>query len=160
MNSLFLKTCAPVVLVALMGCDVSVGRARDDYEDDYDRRADDGLPPPPPDATLPVAGGEAGLSVEWTIDGATDPRACDDFDVARAYVTIEDDGGLVDEADVDCGAFGYDSPPVPPGIYWATVELRDAAGRALTDAAESDETDVRPGGSSYLSVDFSESSFL
>jgi hypothetical protein len=136
-----------------MGCQVAVADPQDDY---YEER------PAPRSSVGPVSSvgsSEVELSVEWTIEGSTDPRACADYDVDHAYVTIEDDRGLVDEAEVSCEAFGYAAPPLPPGIYWATVTLRDASGYDLTDVAETDDHELPPGVSDYVSINFSGSSF-
>jgi hypothetical protein len=147
MHSLLFRNCAAAAFASLMGCQVAVSDPHDDYVEG----------PPPRGAA--VGGAEAALTVEWTIEGSTDPRACYDFDVDHAYVTIEDDYGLVDEADVDCEAFGYDAPLLPPGVYWASVVLRDATGYDLTEVAQTDDYDLPPGASDFVAIDFSGSSF-
>ena len=137
--------CLGCVLLALAGCEVSAGR--DDY---YDESVPPGR----------VGGGDAALSVDWTIEGSTDPLACDDFGVDHADVIIEDDEGVVDEVEVPCEAFRYDTRALPPGRYSASVVLRDARGRDLTDIAESDARVLQPGDSAHVSFDFPEELFL
>jgi hypothetical protein len=150
MPSLFFRAGAAVALTSLMGCQVAVDDPHDDYYEEG---------PAPRSSASSVGASEAELSVEWTIEGSTDPRACLDYDVDHAYVTIEDDRGLVDEAEVSCEAFGYAAPPLPPGIYWATVVLRDSRGYDLTEVVETDDTDLPPGVSDFVSIDFGGSSF-
>jgi hypothetical protein len=151
MRSFLICGCTAIALVSLMGCEVAVDDPNDDY---YEER-----PSSARSSAGSVRGGEGALSVEWTIAGTTDPRACFDYEVDHAYVTIEDDRGLVDEADVDCEAFGYDAPPLPAGVYWATIVLRDSSGLDLTEVAETDERDLPPGSSDYVSINFGDSSF-
>jgi hypothetical protein len=151
MPSLLFRNGAALVFASLMGCQVAVDDPQDDYYPD-DRG--------PSRGSAAVGRADAALSVEWTIEGSTDPRACYDYAVDHAYITIEDDGGLVDEAEVDCEAFAYDAPTLPPGTYWASVVLRDLDGYDLTDVAESDDYDLPPGASDYVSVDFSGGAFL
>jgi hypothetical protein len=149
MNRSALLACVALVFA---GCEVSTGHG-DDYQDST-------VPPPRSGSVGNVSGGEADLSVEWTIEGSHDPGACDDYDADHASISIEDEVGVVDEVDVPCEAFGYDAPPLPAGTYWATIVLRDARNHDLTDEAETEERDLPPGASDYVSVDFSEDSFL
>jgi hypothetical protein len=150
-------------LAALAGCTVSTRSPADDRAYPADDRdfADTASPPRSSGiGSSSAIGDDAELGVDWSIDGSTDPLACDDNGVAYAYILIEDDVGTVDEVEVDCDAFEYVSPPMPPGLYWATVALRDERHRDLTEAAMSDRHDLPPGASDSVSVEFPLDSFV
>jgi hypothetical protein len=146
MNRLALLGCAALVV---SGCEVSAADGRSDY----------------PDSELPAgrgapAGGDAEFSVDWTIEGSHDPGACDDYEVDHASIVVEDDVGVVDEVDMPCEAFAYDAPPLPSGHYSATIVLRDARDRDVTDVADTDARVLQPGDRAYVTIDFTEDMFL
>lgn len=98
------------------------------------------------------------FTVEWRIDRSTSPAACFDFGVDSAYVTIESRFGTEDSVTVDCEKFGWDFY-LPPGTYWATVQLLDRRGREITSVVETYEYDLYAGESEYVVADFPPDSF-
>jgi hypothetical protein len=146
----FLRNCCFALgLASAAGCAVD---AHDDgYYDD---------PPPRGSSEVgPIGSDEVDFSVEWTIDGSNDPNACLDFQVDTAYVTIEDDAGIIDETEVPCEDFAYDAPSLPPNTYWATVTLRDR-GVDATSPGQSAERDLFDVDSDYVVINFDPDSFF
>jgi hypothetical protein len=101
---------------------------------------------------------DALFTVEWSIDGSTDPDACLDFDAAYAYVTVESRYGTEADQTVPCERFSYDFY-LPPGRYWVTVALQDRDRRDVTSVIETDSYSLAEGDSNYVVADFPPDSF-
>ncbi|MET0387956.1 MAG: hypothetical protein ABW321_18435 [Polyangiales bacterium] len=140
-------------LMAGVGCTVDADGPDDGY---YEPGPVRDVPPISPSD---VGADEVALTVEWTIDDSTDPDLCIQSAAAFAHVVIEDDVGVVDEAEVNCEDFVYDSPLLPPGTYWATVILRDEFGDPRTLPGETDARDLFEG-DDYVVINFDRASFL
>ena len=100
---------------------------------------------------------DAIFTVEWTVDGTTNPAECSRSGARYAYVRVESRYGVEAERTVPCEDFGTDFT-VPPGRYWVHVVLLD---RQHVDRTESVETDPRyVEDSDYVVIDFPADSFL
>jgi len=104
--------------------------------------------------------GDVLFTVEWTIDGVTDSRICREADVSYALVSIYDDRDvLITDYDVDCEDFGIDIE-LPPGRYWASVQLFDSRDRERTRPADTDIHDLVNYDSDFVVIDFPPDSFF
>lgn len=100
------------------------------------------------------------LTVNWSIDGLTDPIDCEDFGVDRMEVVIFDlAGDEVAELEPFCEAFGV-SVDLPEGSYFADVTLVDTFDRAATLTETLDALDIIGGTDLTVGVDFPVDSFL
>ena len=97
------------------------------------------------------------FTVEWSVDGTTDPAECSRSGARYAYVRVESRYGVEDEQEVPCEDFGVNFL-LPPGRYWVHAVLLD---RRHTDRTESVETDPRyVDDGDYVVIDFPADSFL
>ena len=97
------------------------------------------------------------LTVEWRVDGSTNPRECDASGARFAYVRVESRYGVEAEREVPCEDFGTDFY-LAPGRYWVVIVLLD---RRHDEVTESVETDPRYlDGGDYVDIDFPADSFL
>jgi hypothetical protein len=103
--------------------------------------------------------GDSTLTVEWTIDGSDDPRACDDNDARYAEVTVDSlDDGQSDVFMEDCDRFGTDID-VPEGRYHVSVVLLDPGEHVITSTVDTDTIDLGYHDSDTVHVDFPNDSF-
>ena len=100
---------------------------------------------------------DAILTVEWSIDGRTDPRECRASGADYAYVRVESGDGVVDEQEVPCEDFGTDFW-LPPGRYWVVIVLLDRRHNDRTETVETDRRYLDDG--DFIEVDFPADSFL
>jgi hypothetical protein len=103
--------------------------------------------------------GDSTLRIDWTIDGTSDPAACDDTGAAYAYVLVESPHATEYEDELPCDEFGVDVI-LPGGSYSVTVVLRDSRDRDITEAAEAPPRDLFDGDDDHVVLDFPEDSFL
>lgn len=104
--------------------------------------------------------GDSTVTVDWTIDGSDDPRACDDNDARYAEVTIDSlDTPYTDVFTEDCDRFGVDID-VPEGGYHVSVVLLDQGRHVITSTVDTDPIDLGYDDSDTVHVDFPDDSFL
>jgi hypothetical protein len=103
--------------------------------------------------------GDSTLTVEWTIDGSDDARACDDNDVRYAEVTVDGHDGYSNVFTEDCDRFGVDID-VPEGLYDVSVVLLDRGEHVITSTVDTDTIDLAYDDSDTVHVDFPDDSFL
>lgn len=103
--------------------------------------------------------GDALFTVEWTVDGSTQPAACWDFGAEYAYVTVESRYGVEDYRTLSCERFGYDFY-LPPGRYWVTIVLQDRHHDDITAIVETGSRTLYAGESDYVVIDFPGDSFF
>lgn len=100
------------------------------------------------------------LTVNWSIDGLSDPIDCEDFGVDRLELVIFDlAGDEVAELSPFCESFGV-SVDLPEGSYFADVTLVDSFDRAATLTETLDALDIIGGTELAVGVDFPIDSFL
>lgn len=79
-----------------------------------------------------VVTGSSTLTVTWTVDGTSDPGACDAEGADTIDVVVESaSGALMSEVVDDCRA-GITHVSLPPGDYRADAALLDSAGHEIT----------------------------
>jgi hypothetical protein len=103
--------------------------------------------------------GDSTLTVDWSIDGDSDPAVCDDNDVRYAEVTVEDHAGYTNTFTEDCDRFGVDID-VPAGRYWVSVVLLDNGEHAVTSEVDTDSIVLGDNDSDSVHVDFGNDSFF
>lgn len=100
------------------------------------------------------------LTLNWTIDGQTNPDDCAAFGVDRMELVLYEGGDyVVDEVEPLCEAFSV-SVDLLDGIYYGDVTLVDSFDRAATTTLPVDDIDIRAGTELVIPVDFSLDSFL
>ncbi len=100
------------------------------------------------------------VTVNWTIDGQTNPDDCAAFGVDRMELVLYDGSDyVVDEVEPLCEAFSV-SVDMLDGIYYADVTLVDSFDQAATVTLPLDDIDVIGGTELVIPVDFSIDSFL
>jgi hypothetical protein len=109
----------------------------------------------------PVSDGAATLSVDWTVDGTTDPSQCRQASAPSILITLEDDSGPVgDDIEVDCEEFGVDIKNLDPGHYYISAVLLDPNGDDRTTTVDSDRFTLYGGDDLPIDIDFPASSFF
>lgn len=106
-----------------------------------------------------VEEGNGLLTVEWTLDGTTDPDECDatDSDVINVFIT--DGGGrVVDDFVESCDRFAT-SVELLPGSYRAEAVLLDPSGRERTTTVGMGTFEIYGDDELILDIDFPPSSF-
>lgn len=76
-----------------------------------------------------------GLSVQWSVDGSTRPRACEDSGLGYARITVEDSDGVKASATVACDEFGHDFD-LPHDNYWVTIQWLDGSHEEVASEIE------------------------
>lgn len=100
---------------------------------------------------------DALFTVEWSVDGSTDPRDCDASGARYAAIRVESKYGTEAEREVPCDEFGTDFY-LPPGRYWVDIVLLDRSHQETTRSVETDSRYVED--SDYVVIDFPADSFL
>jgi hypothetical protein len=100
---------------------------------------------------------DAVFTVEWSVDGTTDPAECARSGARYAYVRVESRYGVEDEHEVPCEDFGT-AFTLPPGRYWVHAVLLDRRHAERTESVETDSQYVDDG--DYVVIDFPADSFL
>jgi hypothetical protein len=103
--------------------------------------------------------GDSTLTVDWTIDGSDDPRACDDNDARYAEVTVDSRDGYSNVFEEDCDRFGVDID-VPAGRYDVSVVLLDRGEHVITSTVDTDTISLGHNDSDAVHVDFGDDSFF
>lgn len=100
------------------------------------------------------------LTVDWTIDGLTNPDDCAAFGVDRMELVIYERGDyVVDEVEPLCEAFSV-TIDMLDGIYYADATLVDSFDRAATVTLPVDDIDIIAGTELVIPIDFPIDSFL
>lgn len=100
------------------------------------------------------------LTVDWTIDGQTNPDDCAAFGVDRFELVLYEAGDyVVDEVEPLCEAFSV-SIDMLDGIYYGDATLVDGFDRAATVTLPIDDIDIVAGTELLIPIDFSIDSFL
>jgi hypothetical protein len=99
------------------------------------------------------------LTVDWTIDGNTDPAECMQGDAASIDIVVETlSGRRVDEFEDDCEAFET-SVDLAPGDYVANAVLLDPDGQDRTTAVDMEPFTIYGDDELVVPVDFPARSF-
>lgn len=100
------------------------------------------------------------LTVNWTIDGQTNPADCADFAVDRLELVLyEASDDVVDELEPLCESFSV-SVDVLDGVYYGEATLVDSFDRAATFTEPLEDIDIVGGTELVIPVDFPIDSFL
>lgn len=100
------------------------------------------------------------LTINWTIDGQTNPDDCAAFGVDRMELVLYESGDyIVDEVEPLCEAFST-SVDMLDGIYYGDATLVDSFDRAATVTLPIDDIDIVAGTELVIPIDFSIDSFL
>jgi len=100
------------------------------------------------------------LTIEWTIDGQTNPDDCAAFGVDRFELVLYEGGDyVVDEVEPLCEAFSI-SVDMVDGLYYGDATLVDSFDRAATVTLPIDDIDIIAGTDLVIPVDFPIDSFL
>ena len=109
--------------------------------------------------TTVVVAGDGLLTVEWTVDGTSDPNECAVEGADGLDLSIEDRLGAVVAEVTDVCEAGSTSVDLSPGSYFADAALIDAAGHSITTRVDLGAFTIRSGGESVLDADFPSDSF-
>jgi hypothetical protein len=110
-------------------------------------------------ADHPGYGGGATLTVDWTVDGTTDPAQCRQGDAASFDLIVETRAGdLVGEFEGNCEDFET-SVDLPPGRYQASAVMLDSRGDDRTTQVDLEPFTLYGGDELILDVDFPARSF-
>ena len=108
-------------------------------------------PPPPPDGTL---------TLEWTINGTTDPNQCAQGSAASLHLSVQaSDGTPVGELDAPCEAFAL-TAALAPDRYTGQATLTGPGGAPRTTTIELVPVTILSGSDLTVPLAFSASSFL
>ena len=100
------------------------------------------------------------LTVEWTIDGQTNPADCADFAVDRLELVVYTGSDeLVDEFEPLCESFSV-TVDLFEGYYYGDATLVDSFDGAATFTEPLEDIDIVAGTDLVISVDFPVDSFL
>lgn len=112
----------------------------------------------PPRRAIPVVT-DGTLTVDWTVDGRTDPDECAQGDAASIDIVVQTVGGAhVGEFDDACDAFET-SIDLEPGDYVANAVLLDADGRERTTAVDMEPFTILGDDELVVPIDFPARSF-
>jgi hypothetical protein len=107
--------------------------------------------PAPPDGTV---------TIDWTVDGTTDPSHCQQGSAASIQITVDyTNGGSAGTYEQSCGAFST-SITLAPGDYDATAVLVDGAGNPRTTSIAINPFTIHGNDNLNIPIDFPSSSFL
>lgn len=99
------------------------------------------------------------LTVDWTVDGRTDPDECAQGDAASIDIVVQTIGGArVGEFEDDCEVFET-SIDLAPGDYVANAVLLDADGRERTTAVDMEPFTIAGDDELVVPIDFPARSF-
>jgi hypothetical protein len=105
------------------------------------------------------SGPDGAFTVDWTVDGTTDPSQCRQGDATTFDLIVETrSGDFVDEYEADCEAFEI-SIDLPPGRYQASAVLLDSRGDERTTQVDLDPFTVFEADELIVDVDFPARSF-
>jgi hypothetical protein len=100
------------------------------------------------------------LTVDWTVDGTTDPAQCRQGGTPTLAITLETDlGHHIDDFFPDCEAFGT-TIDVDPGSYQLSAVLLDDRGDERTTVVLVPPFDVFEGEDHEIPIDFPAEAFL
>ena len=102
---------------------------------------------------------EGQVTLNWTINGSTDPQTCDSTGSQSFYVAVHDANGGNSLFESTCATHAT-KISLPPGTYTASTFLLDGQNRPQTRTIELAKFTVETGGSSAQTVDFASGSFL
>jgi hypothetical protein len=112
----------------------------------------------PAPATVVVGSGTA--IMDWTIQEAKDPAACQATGAATFHVALTGSGGFAGEFVQDCTAFATTISGLASDTYDGRAELLDSGGRARTTSVALTAFTVVGGASATVAVDFPANSFF
>ena len=99
------------------------------------------------------------LTLLWSIDGTTDPGACDFYGADRLELVIFDEVALLEEIEAPCEDFGV-TVDLLDGFYEAEATLVDPADASVTVTEEINNMDVVAETELVIELDFPVGSFL
>jgi hypothetical protein len=116
-----------------------------------------GDPPPPPPTSLPA---EGTLTIDWSINGSTDPNQCNQSSAVSIEITVfasaDDSGSTFADA---CNAF-ITSIPLARGDYAASAVLVDVNDNPRTTVLDIDPFRILGEDELDIPIDFPANSFL
>src|SRR5438552_2331219 len=112
--------------------------------------------PPPPEPSPATVDGT--LTIDWTIDGRTDPNQCNQAVSTSIEITIfSSSGSAVGTYQQACASFAT-SITLPAGTYTANALLIDSAGNARTTTIAVNPFTLRGNDTLNVPIDFPASS--
>lgn len=113
---------------------------------------------------IPDSGGGPGYSdgrvtLRWTVDGSTNPNACQLSGVSNIRITIYSTGGVTYGSWAQDCSFFATSIDLPPGNYTGTAVLENGGGGARTTTISLDPFTIIGGSTLVLDIDFPADSF-
>jgi hypothetical protein len=113
-------------------------------------------------STTPTFSEATGAAImDWTIQGAKDPAACNATGASTFHVSLfGSGGGFAGEFVQDCTAFATTIGGLAPDTYTGQAELLDSGGRARTTSVNLAAFSIVGGGDTSVALDFPVNSFL
>jgi len=112
------------------------------------------------DSPAVIVSGDGLLTVNWTVDGTTDPVACSVEGADAIDIQVTTPGGaLVAEANDDCRA-GTTSVELAPGSYFADAVMLDRASHTITSTVDLGGFRILGDDELVLEADFPADSFF
>lgn len=110
-------------------------------------------------SAAPVVVSSGTLTLDWTINGTTDPDQCSQGAATSLDVTVDTiDGASAGEFQQACNAFATNIE-LPPGTYTADAVLLDSNGDDRTTAVHVDAFTIRSSEDLDVPIDFPARSF-
>jgi hypothetical protein len=127
----------------------------------FESSTDAGPAPTPVPPPLPPGPAPGSLTLQWTVEGRTDPNLCvlgnaSTFDV----ILTTSAGQFVGEFQAACGAFATSVSSLAPGGYYGSAELLDASGRPRTTSIAINAFTIVENSDLVVDLDFPADSFL
>jgi hypothetical protein len=106
-----------------------------------------------------VVSGESVLTVRWTVDGSSDPRACAAEGADAIDLVVETPSGLSVAEAVEGCELSETHIALAPGRYEASAVLLDAGGHTITTAVELGPITIYENDELIVDADFPPDSF-